>query len=231
MANFSTIDTTNQNIPFSGSTPDDNALNLTNPDSVLSGTMRGSQNIGSPNIVSNPATTQILVNDNIVNRVAFGKIGSSVNSWGLKVSQPGVDVNTATNSQLIFNSSQDTFKIFGKFTATTTAFNSSCLAGNTNLQVQNDIFNFKNIGFIPSVLATYVDGSGNTPFPSTTYQANLGADNQQWVSSTTSVLSTSSSITVTTAVFMSCIGSTNSISASNPSSQVFIYLLQESATF
>lgn len=90
------------------------------PRQVATGLARGTQQLGSPNIVSDPANLRIYVNDNTTDRVTFGKIGDGANDWGLKVSEPGIDVDTATDDQLIFDSSNNTFKITGDFTMTTT---------------------------------------------------------------------------------------------------------------
>lgn len=109
-------------IPGSYGTAADNALNLTNPDSVLSGTSRGTQNLGGTNIRSEPQNTRIVVDDNTTNRVTLGKIGTGVDDWGMKVSKAGVNVDTATNDQLIFNSSQNIFKIAKKIVTTIPAF-------------------------------------------------------------------------------------------------------------
>lgn len=111
----------NQQIPTSGSHSVD-GLGLTNPDSVLSGQNRGTQSIGgSANIQSDPSGQRLVVNDNTTNRVAFGRIGTGVNDWGMKVSKPGFSVDTATADQLIFNSTQDTFKIVSTGTSSITA--------------------------------------------------------------------------------------------------------------
>ena len=53
------------------------------------------------------------------NKAAFGFYGSA-NKFGLKVAEDGVDVLTATDSQLIFNSEQNVFKIVASGTATLT---------------------------------------------------------------------------------------------------------------
>jgi hypothetical protein len=108
---FSILDDHSGNGTYPSSSTDPNALGLSNPDSVLSGTNRGTQNLGSPNIRSEPQNTRIVVDDNTTNRVSFGKIGSGANDWGLKVSKPTYNVDTATADQLIFNSSQNVFKI------------------------------------------------------------------------------------------------------------------------
>lgn len=52
----------------------------------------------------------IIVFDNTTNRVLIG-YQQVLQQWGMFVSQPGIDVTTATAAQLIFNSQQDVFKV------------------------------------------------------------------------------------------------------------------------
>lgn len=61
-----------------------------------------------------------IVSDGTTNRIILGKQPDG--TYGLRVSQSGVDVGTATNSQLIFNSNQDVFKIVSKGTTTIPGF-------------------------------------------------------------------------------------------------------------
>lgn len=51
----------------------------------------------------------LAIDSNSIPVADFGLQGDG--TIGLKVAQPGIDVTTATNAQLIFNSSQDVFKI------------------------------------------------------------------------------------------------------------------------
>lgn len=51
----------------------------------------------------------VKVNDGTVNRVSLGLLSDG--SYGLKVSPEGVDVLSATDAQLVFNSGQNVFKI------------------------------------------------------------------------------------------------------------------------
>jgi hypothetical protein len=63
---------------------------------------------------------RLLVNDGTTNRIVVG--AQSDGTFGMKVSQPGNDVLTAPNSNMVFNSSQDVFKIVAKGTTTIPAF-------------------------------------------------------------------------------------------------------------
>jgi hypothetical protein len=92
---------------------------------IVSSNARGEQQLGSPNIVSDSGNARIRVKDATTNRVLMGSIGSdpssATNPWGLKVSKAGFDVVTATDSQLIFNSQQNAFKIVATSTKVVTA--------------------------------------------------------------------------------------------------------------
>lgn len=59
--------------------------------------------------VNNRKVTEIFKDDSGIQRVLLGK--GSNGFYGLKVSQGGIDVYTATDDELIFNSDQDIFKI------------------------------------------------------------------------------------------------------------------------
>lgn len=61
-------------------------------------------------------STQIFKDDTGTRRVLLGKGANDF--YGLKVSQSGVDVTTATNSQLVFNSGNNIFKIVSSGTMT-----------------------------------------------------------------------------------------------------------------
>ena len=64
-------------------------------------------------------TTEIFKDGTGQRRVLLGKGASDF--YGLKVSKPGYDVYTATDSQLIFNSAQNVFKIVSTATVSITA--------------------------------------------------------------------------------------------------------------
>jgi hypothetical protein len=67
------------------------------------------------------ALNPLIVSDGTTNRIILGKQNDG--TYGLRVSQAGIDVGTATNSQLIFNSDQNIFKIALSGTATLTVPN------------------------------------------------------------------------------------------------------------
>ena len=83
MAEFSSLGD-NQNIPFTGSNPADNALNLQNPDSLLSGSMRGTQSVGSGGSFIDAANNRIIIrNPTDGSTVGIGIIpGTTTNEFG-----------------------------------------------------------------------------------------------------------------------------------------------------
>lgn len=161
MAEFSSLNNNDPTIPLNPSS-NPYGLPLTNPDNVLSGQNRGTQSIGgSANIQSDPTNQRIVVNDNTNNRVAFGRIGTGVNDWGLKVSKPGYDVGNATNDQLIFNSSQNVFKIVqtGSVTIPSCTVTTAATSYGSNAAAASITHN---LGYVPILLAFINDGgSGN----------------------------------------------------------------------
>lgn len=157
---FSTLNTGNDaipSVPVQATTPDPNALGLINPDDILSGTQRGSQALGAPNIQTDSANERIVVNDGNNLRVIFGRTGTGPNDWGLEVSKPGFNVDTATDSQLIFNSSQDVFKIVkeGSTSITVPSVSSSTFFSVTVPH---------NLGFAP-IPQAFVNFGGYFPMP------------------------------------------------------------------
>lgn len=209
-AQFSSIEST-PDVPLTGSNVGDNALDLSNPDSILSGTQRGAQNLGSPNLKIDSANNRIIVNDNTTDRVSFGHIGTGVNDWGLKVSQSGVNVTTATNNQLIFNSSQDIFKIALSGTATIGAV----IAGSVATATVNH-----NLGFVPAIIG-YIQLGGATvilPFIGTGPPSGTGVLTQ---------LIDVQSVTSTTIIFESIAYSTG---IGTGALTIKYYLLEETAT-
>lgn len=79
--------------------------------------------------LSNNQTTQIFKDDAGNRRVLLGK--GSDGFYGLKVSQPNIDVFTAADSDLIFNSDLNVFKYITKGTATITVAAGSYARGVT----------------------------------------------------------------------------------------------------
>lgn len=63
---------------------------------------------------SQTANGRMLVNDGVTNRAIVGALPDG--TYGMKVSQPTYDVTTTDDSNLIFNSSQNIFKIVAKIT-------------------------------------------------------------------------------------------------------------------
>ena len=96
-------DTTNRLEPVPQA-PDQNPVRQSDGTTAITNKQDGS----SGAYVSTKDAT-VKVNDGTVNRVSLGLLSDG--SYGLKVSQPGFDVLTATDDELVFNSGQNVFKI------------------------------------------------------------------------------------------------------------------------
>lgn len=116
--------------------------------------------------------TQIFKDNTGKARVLLGK--ASDGTYGLKVSQSGTDVTTATNSQLVFNSAQNTFKIIASGTAAFTPTNVgfTVAAGDLTLVIPHGL------GYIPAamVFSTVPEATagftGRTSLPYSDYFPN-----------------------------------------------------------
>ncbi len=132
---------------------------------IPSSTARGQMQLGAPNIFTDSPGRRILTqDDNQVNVVSMGNIGldsSGTQLWGLKVAQPGIDVTTATDSQLIFNSQQNVFKIVK--TATLSVTTTAVAVGSSG---SDSVSYTHNLGYTPAFVY-YLDYTG--PFSSAIY--------------------------------------------------------------
>jgi len=142
------------------------------------------------------------------------------NTYGMWVSKPGMDVTTATATDLIFNSNQDVFKIVGNivgnFQNVTVAPSSGQFATNSGTTAIPH-----NLGYAPAILG-YINNA-NT-FYSLPYQNNFGGG-------TTAAFATYSvdvdNINVYLTLLLTAFGGSETASGSLLSAKV--YLLQESA--
>lgn len=133
------MDDSTGSIPSAPSSLPSSSMSLSNPNTVLSGTYRGNQNVGSAQLNIDSVNNVISVKG--VNTlgssiVKYGQIGNTGNYLGfavndgtndimfagedsttspattyVKIAKPGFDAKTASAANLIFNSNQDTFKI------------------------------------------------------------------------------------------------------------------------
>lgn len=104
--------------------------------------------------------TEIFKDSAGVRRVLLGKGANGF--YGLKVSKAGQDVYTATDSQLVFNSGQDIFKIVAVVSLSITA-----------LATTNNITTYAHgLGYVPAVVgflnAGLAGGAVRTPLPTWT---------------------------------------------------------------
>lgn len=96
---------------------------------------------------------QIIAKQDGVNKAVFGFFGEA-NKFGLKVAEDGVDVLTASDDGLIFNSEQNVFKIVVSSTA---AQSVPSLAQD----VTDTLTVPHNLGYIPAVIV-FLNGTGST---------------------------------------------------------------------
>lgn len=117
MSDFSTIDNSSQPVTSStsSSSTDSNALDLTIPGSVLTGTSAGIQQLGGPSMFADNNNKHIVVAPNGTPQVVMGN--QDTFGEGFYVAKTGVNALTNTDpTQWIFNSNQDTFKILSSGT-------------------------------------------------------------------------------------------------------------------
>ncbi len=215
------VNTTGGNVVI-GSTSDGRlALEATNNDGskVGIGNIPGTTNLGLYSVDSNSHTTAVLgkqsdgsnslkfFDANNVGLAQFGKFTDGTTA--LKVAQPNIEVGTATNSQLIFNSSQDIFKIVLTGTATIPAIATN---GYAHVTVTH------NLGYKPGVIAFTTYGGTNYPLP------YLDIDNNGLVLQ----LVNAQNITNTTIDFWQALPSTT-VPQGAAAAPVKYYLLQETA--
>lgn len=111
---------------------------------------------------------QIFKDDTGTRRVLLGKGASGF--YGLKVSEEGVDVYTATDDQLIFNSSQNLFKIVRSSTGSVTVGSGDSYTTVTTTIPHGLNFTPIVLGFVDSN-STILSHSGRTPTPYTMYES------------------------------------------------------------
>lgn len=142
----------------------------------------------------------------------------------IKVAKPGVDVTTATNDQLAFNSAQDVFKVVASGTASISApsasTNNSQATATTNATVTHGL------GYTPAVLAFLTLGSNvYRPIPYTV-SGIINSTVGNWTNSVLYYQVDSTSLTLISQYTQS---STTSQSGSGLGGTIKYYLLQETA--
>ncbi len=216
------VTTTGGNVVIGATSDGRLALEATNTDGskVGIGNIPGTTNLGLYSVDSSSHTTAILgkqadgsnslkfFDSNNIGLAQFGKFADGTTA--LKVAQPDIEVGTATNAQLIFNSSQNVFKI--AFSGTTTIA-ARASAGTTTTTVTH------NLGFIPGVLAYQVYSGTYYPLPTSILRLDTGAIQQ---------MIDVENITSTTIDFVIQISAVSTPTTS-PTITIKYYLLQETA--
>lgn len=98
--------------------------------------------------------------------------------YGMKVSKTGYDVTTEVNSNLVFNSSQNVFKIVASGTINTTSLNATSAA---NSYANNSVIitQTHGLGYNPAFVAFMLYGANYIGMPWTVY-GNAGATTASW---------------------------------------------------
>jgi len=168
-----------------------------------------------------------LVRDATQTRVLMGYqqngVSAGVDFYGLKVSKAGFDVNTATADQLIFNSSQNTFKIVSKGTATISSFvvgspgATNFTSGETTTTVAHGL------SYTPAILAFLGDVGTNNSLPYS-YALSTGGGGKSVAWTNVGVAIDSTNI-----YFRSSVMLTGAFGFTSSAFNVVYYLLQETA--
>lgn len=124
------------------------------PRQTSTGLARGVQQLGSPNVYVDSGNEQVIVAKTDGGNVTTPQVlmGNQVNKGeGFYVTKPGIDVTTAKNdSDFIFNSNQDVFKIVSTGTVNSPAINlASPGAGNFASTTEYTTIEH-NLGYIPA---------------------------------------------------------------------------------
>lgn len=146
------------------------------PRQVASGMTRGIQQLGSDKVYSDGGNQQIIVEDTNEPRVMMGNHATF--GEGFYVSKDGTNVKTNTSpANLIFNSSQNAFKIVSTATVSQTLTNAANIvtAGTQSLAIAHGL------SFIPSFIVYmtapvgFIDGGILFQLPHLTYNATPDA--------------------------------------------------------
>lgn len=175
--------------------------------------------------IQNSKVTQIFKDDTGDRRVLFGK--GEDGFYGLKVSKPGYDVHTAADEDLIFNSSQNIFKIVGTYDITSPSYTTAVVAaGDVGLDVSATSV-AHGLSFIPALVA-YIADSG-TYYPLNRVTWGIDAGNIKYGQFAFQVYADATDITFQIITFLSAIGAASGVSASSTGFTIKVYALQETA--
>ena len=101
--------------------------------------------------------TKIVKDEDGVDRIILGR--NPDGSYGLRVSQPGKDVNTAEGSDLIFNSNQNIFKIVKVGNGEAPAIHTYETGTNTYQGIDTNLYPH-GLDYAPAIIAYVEDGGG-----------------------------------------------------------------------
>jgi hypothetical protein len=139
---------------------------------------------------------------------------------GLRTSPAGVDVYTATNDQLTFNSNNNVFKIVATYDLTIPSCSLNTGGANYSSGTPTGETVSHNLGYAPAIMAFVSNGGSYVPLP-WTHTAGWGSGGFAYISILCSVDDTEVSVSAN-------ISGYNTVT-SEPELTVKVYLLQETA--
>lgn len=108
-------------------------------------------------------SVQIFNDDTGTRRVMLGR--GSGGFYGLKVSQEGIDVYDASDSQLVFNSNNNVFKIVSSGTLNVPEMSTTLFSTNTYTASVQSQFVDHNLGYTPAVIGFITNSSQSVFLP------------------------------------------------------------------
>lgn len=114
---------------------------------------------------------QIIARQGGANKAVFGFFGEA-NKFGLKVAEDGVDVLTADDDELLFNSEQNVFKVVQTNTHTVSYSFSSHSGSGFTIDNKTDTI-AHNLGFVPAIVVFVEYAGGKFPVVNNTPLAGL----------------------------------------------------------
>jgi len=164
---------------------------------------------------------QIMAVQDGTNKAVFGFYGTA-NKFGFKVAEDGVDVLTASDDQLLFNSEQNVFKIVKIGTSATPSATVSKAGTNQYGVATNSTTIAHGLGYIPAVIAYAYDNSAST-YVLLPWSSQNGVSTNSFTTVTYGIAVDDTNVYLSTNLF------TYNASVTESGWNVKYYLLQETA--
>lgn len=175
--------------------------------------------------LNNEQVTKLYNDENGTPSILIGldSTGKSV----IKVSKTGVDVTTATNAQLAFNSAQNMFKIAQRTRVLSSTYVPSIVCPGNEYKVYTLVDSYTHgLGYVPQVMGTVFESGSYSPLPFTR-ATDVGVDGSLLI--TYSMFTDATYLSTMIEVSFDCIADAGGVNLELPSYDFQFYLLQETA--